>query len=73
MRWIGFVIGLMIFATSTGGAIFASAAGWGLPKPFNNPVSIRQESLKNTRTGSGFPFLYFSGRHHYGGGYRGGK
>lgn len=75
MRWVfSFLIGLVLFSGVTGGAYFASAKGVGLPGMLDKPVSIRQQSHDGRRrSGSGFFLLYFSGRRHYGGGFRGGK
>ena len=73
MRWIGLLIGLGLFGTVTGGAVLASAGGWGLPGMLDKPVSIRQQSARR-RSHGGPMFLYFgSHRRHYGGGFRGGK
>ena len=73
MKWIGLLIGISIFAGSTGGAWMASVHGWGLPGMLDKPVSVRQESTRRHR-GHVPLFLYFgSHRRHYGGGFRGGK
>lgn len=73
MRWIGLLVALGIFGGATGGAWMASAAGYGLPGPLEEPVSVRQQSVRRHRT-AGPMFLYFgSRRRHYGGGFRGGK
>ena len=75
MRWIvGLVISMVLFGAMTGGALMASASGWGLPGMLEKPVSIRQQSADGRRRhGGGFFLLYFSGRRHHGGGFRGGK
>ncbi len=49
----------------------ASFHGWFLPKPLNQPVSLRDGSARAKTTGHGFFFI--GGRSHAGGGYRGGK
>jgi hypothetical protein len=72
MRWIGFLIVITIFAASTFGALVASAAGWGLPGLLEEPVNVREASVRR-RSGLGGPIFFYSGRTHYGGGYRGGK
>lgn len=72
MRWIGLLIGLVVFAGVTGGAYLASARGWGLSGMLDEPISIRQQSVTRSRQG-GPMFLYFGTRRHYGGGFRGGK
>lgn len=55
-----------VTATAYGGAFY----GWFLPKPLEKPVSIRDESVRTRTAGHG---IYFLGRTHAGGGYRGGK
>ena len=73
MRWIGLLLMLTIMTGLSGGAFFASSAGWGLPGMLDKPVSIREESIRR-RSGSGASFLYFGGhRSHFGGGFQGGK
>ena len=75
MQWIGFAIAMTVFSGATGGALLASAAGWGLPGAMDEPMSIRQSSVNSRRVGGGgAAFFYFGNRRrHYGGGYRGGK
>ena len=75
MRWImSLGIVLLLFTSITAGAYMASARGWGLDGMLDKPKSIRQESTDGRgRHGSGFFMLYFSGRRHHGGGFRGGK
>ena len=75
MRWIGFALALGTFGSTTGGALLASAQGWGLSGMLDKPVSIRQASVRRRRMGVGPAFLYFGGprRRHFGGGFRGGK
>ena len=60
---------VLLLALGTVGAWMGSAYGWGLDSPEDQPVSIRQDSAHGPR------MLYFigTGRHHAGGGYRGGK
>ncbi len=49
----------------------ATTQGWGLPGMLEEPVNIRQESVRGTR---GVGLIYFgSRRRHYGGGIHGGK
>jgi hypothetical protein len=55
-----------VTATAYGGAFY----GWFLPKPLEKPVSLRDESVRARTAGHG---IYFLGRTHAGGGYRGGK
>jgi hypothetical protein len=55
-----------VTVTAYGGAFY----GWFLPKPLEKPVSIRDESVRTRTAGHG---IYFLGRTHAGGGYRGGK
>ena len=42
MRWIGFLIVLVILTGGTLGAFVASAAGWGLPGLLEQPVNVRR-------------------------------
>lgn len=72
MRWIGFLIVMTVLTGGTFGAFVASAAGWGLPGMLEQPVSIREASVRRRGGGHG-PIFFFAGRSHYGGGYRGGK
>ncbi|MCB9555577.1 MAG: hypothetical protein H6707_05685 [Deltaproteobacteria bacterium] len=73
MRWIGFLLALLLFTGSTAGALVASTLGWGLPGLLSKPVSIRQSSVRSG-SGRGPVFLYFgSRRRHFGGGFHGGK
>jgi hypothetical protein len=55
-----------VTVTAYGGAFY----GWFLPKPLEKPVSLRDESVRTRTAGHG---IYFLGRTHAGGGYRGGK
>ncbi len=76
MRWIGFTIVLSMFVFSTGGALVAAAAGWGLPGLLDKPITVERRSVRHgsVRRGHGMMFIYFgSRRRHYGGGYGYGK
>ena len=69
LRWL---IVLTAFTSLTGFAWLASARGYGLPGLLTTPVSIRQSSTAS-RSGRGPMFIYFGGRRHSSGGFRGGK
>ncbi|MCA9665309.1 MAG: hypothetical protein KC503_06965 [Myxococcales bacterium] len=72
MRWVGFIIMMAVFVCGTGGALLASAGGWGLPGELDEPISIRQGSSGPYGRRGGV-FIYFGARRHYGGGYGHGK
>ena len=69
MRRIGWLIGVAMFATVTGGAYLFS--GCGVPCRLGRPVSIRDESVGSGRRNCAY--LYFGSRRHFGGGFHGGK
>ena len=73
MRWVAVIIIAAVFLFITGGAMLASAAGWGLPTQLDKPVSIREGSIGAPRHAGGRTFLYFDSRSHAGGGFHGGK
>ena len=58
MRWLGALLSFGIFAALTGGAYMASAAGWGLPGTLDQPVSVRQQSVGQSRRAGGPMFLF---------------
>lgn len=63
-----FVVTLLLTATIA--AFGGSFYGWFLPKPFKQPISLREGSAGSSTYGRGY---YWLGRTHYGGGYGGGK
>lgn len=68
--WLPAIMVSVLLLTATVAAFGGSFYGWFLPKPLKQPVSLREGSAS---TGGHGRSLYWLGRTHYGGGYRGGK
>lgn len=72
MRVLAIILALGLFGGSTVWAFMASTQGWGLPGLLDKPVSIRQQSVRRSRTG-GVALIYFGSRRYRGGGFGYGK
>lgn len=67
--WAGILaaVGLLL----TGGAVMGSVAGWGLSEPTQQPISVREGSVRHGAVGT--TFFVAGGRSMRGGGIHSGK
>jgi hypothetical protein len=75
MNWWAAILAGSLFAGATGGGLWASTQGWGLPGELKQPVSVREQSRKGAGQHRRSTYGYFShrSRRHHRGGYHFGK